>query len=116
MIRVDKGKDPNKILAKKGLDETNRAIAHFAVRGKKLPYKFKVYAVKEVKDALIKIFHNKCAYCESKFLAVYPGDVEHFRPKGAVIQKELDKKTYKYKNKILSENGYYWLAAKWENL
>ncbi|HEY4108664.1 HNH endonuclease [Puia sp.] len=56
---------------------------------------YKVYADKSVRKALGKMFHGKCAYCESQITAIYSGDIEHFRPKG---------------------RGYYWLAADWENL
>jgi len=91
---------------KQGKTETERAIEHYtsaASKGKK--FEFKVYADAEVKDSLIKLFKEKCAYCESKFLHVYSGDVEHFRPKGEIEEATPDKKP-----------GYYWLAADWDNL
>ncbi|MNY25095.1 hypothetical protein D3C86_1588530 [compost metagenome] len=46
----------------------------------------------------------KCAYCESSYGAVYDGDVEHFRPKGKVAEKDPP------------TPGYYWLANEWSNL
>jgi uncharacterized protein (TIGR02646 family) len=39
------------------------------------------YRNKQIKDALIKMFSGKCAYCESFILHVDYGDIEHFRPK-----------------------------------
>jgi uncharacterized protein (TIGR02646 family) len=56
---------------------------------------------KEVRPALEKLFNDKCAYCESSL-----GDgweVEHFRPKGRVAERE-------------DHPGYYWLGYEWTNL
>ena len=82
--------------------ETARAIEHYNnnVEG---TFEFKLYNDTKVKDELKKIF-AKCAYCESSYGAVYDGDVEHFRPKGRI--KEKDPAT----------PGYYWLANNWDNL
>ena len=62
-----------------------------------------VYANHEVKKALEKLFHNKCAYCESKVTGTADWEVEHFRPKGRVAERE-------------DHPGYYWLTYAWENL
>lgn len=62
-----------------------------------------IYAHDEVKKALERLFHDKCAYCESKMTATSDWDVEHFRPKGGVAERE-------------DHPGYYWLAYTWENL
>lgn len=93
--------------SKRGPKETARAKKYYT--SKRDPstlkaFKFNVYAHIEVKSALIKLFKGKCAYCESLFLHVYSGDVEHFRPKGAIVNTENQKP------------GYYWLAAEWDNL
>ncbi|MBW8038368.1 MAG: hypothetical protein FVQ85_00015 [Planctomycetes bacterium] len=56
-----------------------------------------------LKPALEKLFFDKCAYCETKFLAGADSDVEHFRPKGRVAERK-------------KHPGYYWLGYKWENL
>jgi uncharacterized protein (TIGR02646 family) len=53
-----------------------------------------VYGAKEVKDKLISIFNNKCAYCECDTSAGSAYDAEHFRP----------------------IKHYYWLAYEWTNL
>lgn len=63
---------------------------------------------KRVKDALKKIQHDKCCYCESRPVATSAGRIDHFRPKGAVRQSK-DDKDKKYP-------GYYWLAYRWDNL
>lgn len=65
----------------------------------------KVYGPESIKAALKAAQHRKCCYCESIFDANYAGDVEHFRPKGAVGSG---------RTKILP--GYYWLAYSWSNL
>ncbi len=56
------------------------------------------------------MFHGKCAYCESSIIAVCPGDIEHFRPKGRYEYITSEGKQAKHKP------GYYWLAADWDNL
>jgi uncharacterized protein (TIGR02646 family) len=64
-----------------------------------------VYGSSKVKNALKRIQHNKCCYCEAIFEANYAGDVDHYRPKGAIGSG---------KNRI--RPGYYWLAYLWNNL
>ncbi len=39
------------------------------------------YRHKQVKDALVTMFHGKCAYCESKITVVTYRSIEHFHPK-----------------------------------
>jgi uncharacterized protein (TIGR02646 family) len=89
-----------------GARENQRAIAFYndhANWSKAFP--FNAYSDPDVKQRLNELFHFKCAYCESYFGATQPVDVEHFRPKGAVLV-----------NGHLSGPGYYWLAANWDNL
>jgi len=62
-----------------------------------------LYRDPRVKAALEKIFHNKCAYCESPGFAGFSWDVDHFRPKGSVAEDS-------------SHPGYYWLTYTWINL
>ena len=59
-----------------------------------------------VKDALMKMHHGKCCYCE-KDIERADLHVEHFRPKGAFRQ--ASNGDYEYP-------GYYWLAYSWDNL
>jgi uncharacterized protein (TIGR02646 family) len=62
-----------------------------------------VYGHDRVREALEALFHDKCAYCESKVTAVTDWPVEHFRPKGSVAERP-------------DHPGYYWLAYDWTNL
>lgn len=73
-------------------------------RGVKTKESYNIYKDNSVRKLLIKMFHGKCAYCESKITAIYNGDIEHFRPKG-----EIHEATSK-------KPGYFWLASEWENL
>jgi hypothetical protein len=69
-------------------------------------FEFKVY--REAKPALKELFKDKCGYCEIDYGGA-PSDIEHFRPKGEIdYLHEGTKKTY--------PEGYYWLAADWDNL
>lgn len=54
-------------------------------------------------------FFGKCAYCEVPVVLVdrYRGDIEHWRPKGAVS--DID-------GNSIDHPGYYWLAYDWRNL
>jgi uncharacterized protein (TIGR02646 family) len=69
-------------------------------------FPFKAYKEKAVTGILQRAFAGKCAYCESKYEATQPMDVEHYRPKGGYVNHEGR----------LTKPGYYWLAAVWANL
>lgn len=104
--RIRPGPDVLRKDGSAGKSELEAAIAFFTKRAnREKAYDFKAYKLDEVKAALHAMFHGKCAYCESQYIATAPVDVEHFRPKGAVI---VDGKLHK--------PAYYWLAAEWENL
>ena len=60
-----------------------------------------IYGHQTVKAALRDAQHGKCCYCEGRFEAHAPADVEHYRPKRAVRQDE---------NSETLRPGYYWLA------
>jgi uncharacterized protein (TIGR02646 family) len=62
-------------------------------------------AYKTVKQKLNQIYAYKCAYCETYYDASQPVAIEHYRPKGTIVE---DGKRF--------EPGYYWLAAVWSNL
>jgi uncharacterized protein (TIGR02646 family) len=70
---------------------------HFVFKFPKLP---------EVRKALERLFHGKCAFCETNYSAVSLMDIENFRPKGGAIG--TDGK--------LSLYHYWWLAYEWFNL
>lgn len=69
----------------------------------KKEFKYKAYKAADVRQALEKLFHGKCAYCETYYAASAPVDIEHYRPKGAVAED-------------LAHGGYWWIAMRWENL
>lgn len=77
------------------------------------------------KDALLKVQHNKCGYCEL-FLGTHPGDVEHYRPKAELQELPEDEKKWGAEGdgvfnvegrspKSISDSGYWWSAYDWEN-
>ena len=68
-------------------------------------FPFKAYKNKKLAALLEATFHGKCAYCESYMKAVQPQDIEHYRPKQAVLIEGS-----------MAKPGYYWLASKWPNL
>lgn len=65
----------------------------------------RIYGTNVVKRSLKADQHDKCAFCEAIFDANVAGDVEHYRPKGAV--QTAAGKLYP---------GYYWLGYSWPNL
>lgn len=92
----------NDSLAAKERDE---AAKHWKANHTMKGFPFKAYKEKKVIEAMENVFHGKCAYCEYRYDAGAPCDVEHYRPKGGI---EINGK--------LHEPGYYWLAAEWTNL
>src|SRR5688500_1280853 len=87
--------------------ERARAIAFYADEANRdESFDFRAYGHDDVKLELERMFHQKCAYCESDYGATEPVDVEHYRPKGAFLRPDGS----------LSNPGYYWLAAEWTNL
>jgi uncharacterized protein (TIGR02646 family) len=64
------------------------------------------YKSDDVKNKLLDAQHNKCCFCEAKFVNDF-FHVEHFRPKGRVD---------KWPSGPYSYPGYYWLAYEWSNL
>jgi uncharacterized protein (TIGR02646 family) len=68
------------------------------------------------KEFLLKLFNNKCAYCETTITVAQPGDVEHFRPKGRVVDENFKPIHVRHKGKEIEHPGYYWLAYEWTNL
>jgi uncharacterized protein (TIGR02646 family) len=95
-------------------DRERRANAEFALNGnrptgetaKHRGFTFRAYKERSVKQTLEQLFGGKCAYCELTYEGASPADVEHWRPKAAVLTGD---------NKRLPR-GYYWLASEWTNL
>jgi 5-methylcytosine-specific restriction endonuclease McrA len=113
VIRVNRDAvKPPPSLATAGVEEEKKATQHYRKpANKETTFPFAAYKGDDVVAALNKLFHHKCAYCESSYKATSPADIEHFRPKGAIVIRgergEKDKR---------DRPGYYWLAATWENL
>lgn len=110
MIRINKPASPPAILSGRG--QTATAALRAAYEGDKREFAESdfdkaIYGPRAVKDALRQAQHDKCAFCESSVSHVSYGDVEHYRPKAAVTQAEVEP---------LKRPGYYWLAYEWSNL
>lgn len=107
MIKITRGQPPKILVdARVAVNERKKAEEFYADpanAGK--TYKFKVYSDDQVKEALTRLFGAKCAYCESRYAGTQPMDVEHFRPKGKVLEDDGTE-----------VRGYYWLASDWWNL
>ncbi|MDH6265392.1 hypothetical protein M2360_000773 [Rhizobium sp. SG_E_25_P2] len=108
MIKADRSKVPAPVVLHEpyrsdGKTELQRVTEHMTGLGSDKTFEFTRYKSAEVKEALEKLFHGKCSYCESYYSSTQPVDVEHFRPKGKVDGEE-------------THPGYWWLAMEWTNL
>ncbi|WP_364518682.1 hypothetical protein [Nocardioides sp. LML1-1-1.1] len=98
-----------------GKSERDRVLEEYAAHcasGKDpvdFTFSYEVYSNADVKLALHQLFGGKCAYCESRYSGTQPMDVEHWRPKGEVL--EYDATGVKTRLQ-----GYHWLASTWSNL
>ena len=66
-------------------------------------FPFQVYKAQKVANALERLFHSKCAYCESELSSITRGNIEHYRPRYSVTDAS-------------DHPGYWWLASNWDNL
>src|SRR6266478_3545034 len=91
-----------------GEEAKKRAIAEVA-KGNKPP-KVDDELYKRMKKVLMAASNDKCAYCETKIGGVdQPGDVEHFRPKGRIIDESGKPVMIKDdEGKDVPHPGYYW--------
>ena len=113
MIRIDRSdeREPDILLRGTGGPadrEHERArdfYAHYDLNRQGRSFQFTVYRHQSVKDALKRLFHGKCAYCETP-LAASPGDIEQYRPKSGLIAADG----------ALLPLHYWWLANEWSNL
>jgi hypothetical protein len=74
-----------------------------AYKAGKRPIRFNQAIWAELKWHLFDLFHDKCAFCESRISAVGCGEVEHYRPKSRVSESP-------------DHPGYYWCAYETSNL
>ncbi len=65
---------------------------------------------------------GKCAYCETRIRAGYPGDVEHYRPKAEVKEPrdrgnrdDVGCGARSRRWRAATKPGYWWLAYRWDN-
>jgi hypothetical protein len=76
---------------------------------------------RDFKASYIDAQRGVCAYCEHDTAASSHGDVEHFRPKGAIRLREdgapltATAAPPALVDKTASEEGYWWLAFEWSN-
>jgi uncharacterized protein (TIGR02646 family) len=111
MIHIDRRRVPQPLVlamdrdspARRELEQAYKDFESGSIRSRQWRFQFKVYQHREVRTALIELFHGKCAYCESKIISVSPVDIEMFRPKSGVVERP-------------EHPGYWWLAMVWENL
>ena len=121
MIHISKTASIPNILNTKGVDETKILCDLYAANPtdytsatgknpkdiKRFTFEAAIYGHETVKSQLKTEQYHKCCFCESKFVHIAHGDVEHFRPKTAY--KKEGERQYTYP-------GYYWLAYNWNNL
>ena len=108
MIRITRGSTPvilatgsGKRATKDLCDRYDTDPVPFQTPGE-VKFNSKVYRAKSVRKALSLAQHHKCCFTEAEFVGEYFGDVEHFRPKSAVVNEQT---------KALEYPGYYWLAT-----
>jgi 5-methylcytosine-specific restriction endonuclease McrA len=71
---------------------------------------------KSQKDAYWDVLYaGRCAYCE-RSVGNQHGDIDHYRPKGAVRDEQRNVVTRTIKGHERPHPGYYWLAYEWTNL
>lgn len=105
MIAIKKSENKNEIPSslesQKCKDNLNKVVDLTNPKHKD-NIKSEFYGAKDVREKLKKLYHNKCAYCET--YEPEP-EIEHYRPKKQI-------------NGILRKDhkGYYWLAYEWTNL
>lgn len=129
MIHIDRKSVPVPAILKSGLAEKarNDAEKFYAVPlekrlQKRYDFENKVRNHQEVKRALMRLFENKCAYCESLTHISEPprGAVELFRPTGGAERGAVE--LFRPKTGAIGLRGdlapdhYWWLVYEWENI
>jgi hypothetical protein len=69
---------------------------------------------KRMKQTFFKLYHNKCAYCETSLRVDGWDQLDHYRPKNAVLRS--NGKVVCVGSRKKPHPGYYWLAYEWTNL
>jgi uncharacterized protein (TIGR02646 family) len=110
MIKVDRTIAPCPTVLKPDSEAKKKELCaakeHYTTHPPKTgSFRFALYKHESVKSSLSRLFHGKCAYCESNYEGNHPVDIEHYRPKSEVVLGKGKRIT-----------GYWWLAAEWQNL
>lgn len=112
MIKLNKPCAPKELvkgedITKQNCKEYEAHNADYKDGSRKFNFERNIYGHNAVRNLLKRIQNEKCCFCEGKFGAYASGDVEHYRPKGAVRQNDESTATVP---------GYFWLAYSWDNL
>jgi hypothetical protein len=94
----------------KDADDARDTLINLFKKGKKVEVNNTLY--KRLKRYYFDCYWGKCAYCEALICLDQPGDLDHYRPKKAVV----DEKDRPVKVAGKPHPGYYWLAYDWSNL
>ena len=86
MIRVTRTKKPNVLSKREANWKKNIRSASTESSRKQAQGN---YRHGDIKKALVDMFHEKCAYCESTITHIDYGHIEHFKPKGTPAFYEL---------------------------
>lgn len=113
MIRVDRHtQKPPAILSSANAERARAEVEEFFL-GKDAGalqstprFQPRLYGHPTVREALSRLFHDKCAFCESYIAATMRPEIHFFRPKYGAL--DLDGK--------VSREHYHWLVYDWDNL
>lgn len=64
------------------------------------------YRHRDAKNALVQLFHGKCAYCESRVTVVTYGAIEHFYPKSRYVERVFDWRNLLLSCDICNDKGH----------
>ncbi len=106
MIHIPRGSAPAFLQSEKVIAAKEKLVRSFHNAQRQERFRFEVSLLGEVKNELMKMCTNKCAYCESRLGVISYGDVENFRPKSGA--RGIDKE--------YAPMHYWWLAYEWDNL
>lgn len=88
MVKIYKLEEPQ--ILKYNAEKWTQEYLGYIQRNEHIPDVVKKrYSHPEIKKQLLKETNEKCAYCESKFTAVEPGDIDHIKAKNLEAHPEL---------------------------
>lgn len=86
------------------------AKSRAAKKAAKKAIEFEAKVWQKYKTVFASVQFDKCGFCESDVTKTGYGDVEHYRPKGEIWERDPSGKKV-----TLSETGYWWMAYEWDN-